>query len=281
MNLRKRASLGLVVILIAATLGIFAYVMANGSTPVGPTPTSSIVVNELDVLAVGTVSATNIDSLDFTDGNFSVSESPDGEANISLANSVTLVDEISADEFIFNGDTTSCPTTSDRLLQTAAGEISFCARGDVRFRFDTNANGTNCFQAIAETANTILRACEGSTADFIENDGVVRTLVQTSASCVDDTVGASIPLIQLTPTQSYARINVGDPDGCDLEITETGASEGSLLTVINCCQTNSLIINEIANQVMTQGAAVTLGRYDSASFIYINDRWVMTATSNN
>lgn len=271
----------ILIVMIAAIAAVVLYWAANSSNPIGPAPVSSIAVNDLDVLAVGTPIATNVDALDFADGNFTVSESPAGEANISLANSVTLVDEISADEFIFNGDTTSCPTTSDRMIQTAAGEIAFCARGDIRFRFDTNANGTNCFQAIAETTNTILRACEGSTADFIENDGVVRTLVQTSASCVDDTVGASIPLIQLTPTHSYARINVGDPDGCDLEITETGASEGSLLTVINCCQTNSLIINEIANQVMTQGAAVTLGRYDSASFIYINDRWVMTATSNN
>jgi len=158
--MRRRASIGLVIILIAATIGIFAYVMANGSAPIGPP-----------------IPASNVFSKIIT---------------------ATIQQEV-------------CPN-----------------------------NGSG---------------------------------------------GVPEP-ITIVPLTSYLQVQVSDPDGCTLTISHAAAAPGQMLMISNCCITNPLVIPEIANEQMTNGSSISVGRYDTAMFLYINaptttNRWVELSFSNN
>jgi len=107
----------------------------------------------------------------------------------------------------------------------------------------------------------------------------VQTLTLTDDGTANDT---------LTPTATYVRVdadetaNVGIPD---LTISETGAKDGQLLIIVNNEQDgneDTLTITNSAGVIQLPGATnLTLGPNDSVTLMYMNDRWVTLAASNN
>lgn len=98
----------------------------------------------------------------------------------------------------------------------------------------------------------------------------------------DDTVGASSPSANLTPTASYHEINCQDGDGCTVTIKETNAKSGDTLTVVNI-SANTVTMADSVNEV--NGSTPALGEDDSATYIYTTNKgdnlWVQTGLSNN
>ena len=108
----------------------------------------------------------------------------------------------------------------------------------------------------------------------------VQTLTLTDDGAANDT---------LTATASYIRVDQDETnDGSvpDVTLSETGAKDGDIIIITNneLDGTNgtTFTISDAAGVVNVPGAGpATLGPEDTISFIYMNDRWVSLATSDN
>jgi len=176
-NLRKRASLGLVVILIAATLGIFAYVMANGSTPVGP-PIPSPTGSSLDISVLGTPVVTSATEIDYTDGNICVVDAGGGVAETELCEDITIVDRL------------SITTANGEYIDVGGGsgaDLLFSGRDSFQFMLDNNNNTANsdlCIRANA-VATDIWCVDESGELTLATLDGDLNTFVDIKPDSFD------------------------------------------------------------------------------------------------
>lgn len=83
----------------------------------------------------------------------------------------------------------------------------------------------------------------------------------------------------LTPTSSNIQITCNDPNGCTATMIETGAVDGNTIQIVNV-SANAVNFADSAGVSELTGA-VALGQYDSLTLMYVSDRWVETAASNN
>jgi hypothetical protein len=175
MNLRKRASLGLVVILIAATLGIFAYVMANGSTPVGP-PIPSPTGSSLDISVLGVPVVTSATEIDYTDGNICVVDAGGGIAETELCEDVNIADRLSI--HTVDGEYIDIIGTANLL---------FSGRDGFNFMLDNNNNTSNSTLCIRANAVETNRWCvdESGNITLATIDGDLNTFVDIKPDSFD------------------------------------------------------------------------------------------------
>lgn len=140
---KQRASIALIVILIAATIAIVSYVMTNGTNPIGPSPvtpgSSDIIVSMESTPVIVT------DEINFSDGNICAVAAA-LIADVSLCDDITIVDRL------------SLTTTDQEFIDiTGAATMFFSTRDNVVFMLDNNNNTPGadlCIQGSGVTTDT-------------------------------------------------------------------------------------------------------------------------------
>ena len=100
-----------------------------------------------------------------------------------------------------------------------------------------------------------------------------------SAQTVADNGSGTAATGTVTVLKSYVELTCSDANGCDMTLSETGAREGMVLVVVNV-SANTCNFADTAGVSETAGTFAA-GQYDVISYVYIGDRWVETARSNN
>ncbi len=266
-------------------------------------------VNTLEANAAFTVDDTYnqliIDTTDNVVGGLQVKlDDAAGSAELSVRDSGSvLVASIDSDgnalfdgTFGVNGNTTLGDTSGDTItftgrvnsdiLPSAASTIdigSATAEFDEVYVADNNGIkfGLDQDAVLAYDEATDDRTeLTGSGASLFIEDRLslgVQTLTLTDDGTANDT---------LTPTASYVRIDVNETANGgtpDLVLSETGVKDGDILIIVNNEQDGShdtFTITESAG-VYETGTLAAFGPNDTITFIYMNDRWVQLAYSNN
>jgi len=132
------------------------------------------------------------------------------------------------------------------------------------------------YEAGASTGNIMV--FNRTSADVSIN---VNDLVRTSSTLTisDDGAASSLPSATLTPDTSFCKIDCQDPDGCNVDISESGAADGAELTIVNI-SANTVNISDSAGVTELAGN-FAMGQWDSLSLIYVTDRWVEVSRSDN
>lgn len=106
-------------------------------------------------------------------------------------------------------------------------------------------------------------------------------IIETSSAITinDNGVGSSAATYTLTPQTGHVKITCSDADGCTVTLGEGNAADGERLTVTN-------VGTNVANFADTSGVtdtagAFAAGQWDAITYLYVTDRWVETARSNN
>lgn len=108
------------------------------------------------------------------------------------------------------------------------------------------------------------------------------SLGRTDMTIADNGVPTSSPTQTLEPASSYVEVTCNDLDGCTVSMSEAASvKEGNIVIIVNV-GTNNVTMQQNTNVSMwAGGAALVLGPNDTATAIYIGDRWVQMAASNN
>lgn len=99
----------------------------------------------------------------------------------------------------------------------------------------------------------------------------------------DDGAGTN-RAVTVTPTSSFITLDCQDTNGCDVTMSETGATSGSsvCITAIGAGGASNFAdsagVSELAGAFAAGGSG---GGYDSVCMLYVSDRWVETSRSNN
>jgi hypothetical protein len=100
------------------------------------------------------------------------------------------------------------------------------------------------------------------------------------ARTIASTGNASPATLTLNPNSSYVEITCNDPDTCDITMDEAvPVRQGNVVTIVNLT-TNVVDFADTAN-VSELAGAFAAGQYDTITLIYLSDRWVELARSNN
>jgi hypothetical protein len=99
------------------------------------------------------------------------------------------------------------------------------------------------------------------------------------ALTVADSGDGSAATATLTPTSNVVLITCSDSDGCTITMGETGMVSGMVVRVVNM-SANACAFADTSGVSETTGS-ISLGQYDSLSFVYASDRWVELGASNN
>lgn len=130
MSNKRYGAITIFVILLAATIGIIAYVMANGSNPIGPSTPSDA---SLDVEINGTVVVDDVSAINYNDGNICVTPSAN-TAITRFCSSVTIADDITVTDRIQIG------SSSEYFEISGAASIFGTTRDSVVIMLDSNNN---------------------------------------------------------------------------------------------------------------------------------------------
>ncbi|HEX7456555.1 MAG TPA: hypothetical protein VF303_03750 [Candidatus Nanoarchaeia archaeon] len=95
----------------------------------------------------------------------------------------------------------------------------------------------------------------------------------------DDGVGSSPATGTLEIGTSFTQVQCDDPDGCDVTLGETNASDGDILAIVNA-STNTANFADTAD-VSELAGAFAAGEWDTLTLLYEFDRWVELSRSNN
>jgi hypothetical protein len=91
--------------------------------------------------------------------------------------------------------------------------------------------------------------------------------------------GGTASSVTVTVLLSYVALTQNDADGCAITLSETGARDGALLTIVNISSNSATIADSSGVQELYGGTTITLAQYSSAAFIYRSDRWVAVSSS--
>lgn len=111
----------------------------------------------------------------------------------------------------------------------------------------------------------------------LEVNGIISNSVQSVT--IADTADANPATHTLTPSSSYIEITCNDADTCDITMDETGAVQGSMVTIINV-SANVVDFADTAG-VSELAGAFAAGQWDVISLRYASDRWIEVGRSNN
>lgn len=112
------------------------------------------------------------------------------------------------------------------------------------------------------------------------SNGLVRHTAQ-ALSVADNVMdgGTHTATATLTVTSGYVECSCSDEHGCDIAMSETGATEGDRVSIVNvgtnsCAFADSPGVSELAG-------AFTAGAGDAITLIYNGSAWVELGRSNN
>ncbi len=108
--------------------------------------------------------------------------------------------------------------------------------------------------------------------------GIRRDSVQSVT--VPDSGGPGNASFTVTPTSSYIEVTCNDGTGCDATMSEAGAQQGQIVTIVNITAAASV---DFADSVGVQeiAGAFSLGQWDCITLRYTSDRWIEVSRSNN
>ncbi len=106
---------------------------------------------------------------------------------------------------------------------------------------------------------------------------VIETRQQVSVP--DNAVGASPAAFTLTPSSGFIELTCLDPDGCTATVSETGAVMGATVRIVNISAPAVSFAD--TGGVTELAGAFSMGQYDTLSLLYLSDRYVELARSNN
>lgn len=109
--------------------------------------------------------------------------------------------------------------------------------------------------------------------------GVVGRMSSVETVTVADSGNGSAATATLNPTANVVLLVCNDTDGCTVTMGETGAVEGTLVTIV-ATTANASAFADTSGVSETTGA-LSLGIHDSLQLVYANARWVEVALSNN
>lgn len=95
----------------------------------------------------------------------------------------------------------------------------------------------------------------------------------------DNGNGGTTATLTLNPASGIVEITCNDANGCDVTMGETGVLDGTPVRIYNI-SANTVNFADTSGVSELTGA-VALGQYDSLTITYVQDRWIMDATSNN
>lgn len=99
-----------------------------------------------------------------------------------------------------------------------------------------------------------------------------------TVTILDDGAGTS-PGTTITPTASLVLVDCQDANNCTATMGESGITSGQLASII-VTSVNTVAFSDAAG-VSELAGAFTAGAYDALSLVYVTDRWVEYARSNN
>lgn len=117
-------------------------------------------------------------------------------------------------------------------------------------------------------------ATKAARVDF---HGFYLTPVQT-LTVADDGAGTAATAT-LTPTSQYVNCTCNDANSCAITMGETGVQDGTTVEIVSSTATACTFADTAG--VTELSGALTLGQYDTLRLIYLSDRWVQLATTNN
>ncbi len=82
----------------------------------------------------------------------------------------------------------------------------------------------------------------------------------------------------LTPTSNYVQVNPSS--NATITLGESGVVDGTVVRIVNIHATNTAAFADTST-VSELTAGMTLGQYDTLTIMYVVDRWVELARSNN
>lgn len=119
-----------------------------------------------------------------------------------------------------------------------------------------------------------------SGTDLVLANGLVRHTAQ-ALSVADNVMdgGTHTATATLTVTSGYVECTCSDGDGCDITMSESGATEGDKVSIVNvgtntCAFADSAGVSELAG-------AFSAGAADAITLIYNGSAWVELDRSNN
>lgn len=207
-----------------------------------------------------------------------------------------------SDYFKSNGTTISTPGS----LEATDGILVTLGIGNVQVRAPPANGGGNFYNpyygaAIDGTpvddasaigvrlgSNTTLTTAGGNVATFhngstatkaarVDFHGFFLTPVQT-LTVADDGAGTAATAT-LTPTSQYVNCTCNDANSCAITMGEGGVQDGTVVEIISSTATACTFADTPG--VSELSGALTLGQYDTLRLLYLSDRWVQLATTNN
>ena len=177
---------------------------------------------------------------------------------------------------------TAAGATNGDITLTAADDLSILggSAGSI-LNFGTNNHGnainigTNNTTADTINIGSALDTTNIVSETVFDNSANVSYTAQAITEA-DDGNGTS-PTTTITPTSTFVRYTCGDGNGCNITLSETGARDGQTLVIIQMVGSGTLA----DTSGVIESAGTVLAQYDSAGFVYANDRWVQLYTNNN
>ncbi len=161
-------------------------------------------------------------------------------------------------------------TTSLLVLETSAGTdvLTVSAAGNTVIAGTTDQQGN-----VSDSSGTWTVADDASVTGALGIDGVVTAnsdLIVDDVFNIDDTAYTLSGTQTLTPTASYYAINAGGI--LTLTLGTSGVAAGDILIISNASANNVNIPH--TNMFSSTGAALDLGQYDVAAFLFDGTRWL-------
>lgn len=171
-------------------------------------------------------------------------------------------------------------STAARLLHIEASDtpvVKITDSGTASTYLFVNATGLH-LNTDTGGINLGLGAPEADSIKATLNSTGVLSHVVTTLTIADDGAGTS-PAGTITPASNYIEIDCQDANNCTASLSETGAVEGSRIS-IEVISTGTVAITDTAG-VSEMSGNFTMGQYDVINFHYNGSQWTEESRSNN
>jgi hypothetical protein len=125
-------------------------------------------------------------------------------------------------------------------------------------------------------ANTLDQQLSSVTANAILAGKVIAT---SQAVTVADSGNGSAATATVTPSSSFIELTCSDADGCTMTMSETGATDGQVVTIVNVSANAATFAD--TSSVTEAAGSFAAGQWDAITYRYVVDRWVEVSRSNN
>lgn len=98
--------------------------------------------------------------------------------------------------------------------------------------------------------------------------------VVSSVTTASNGGGTAASATLTTSEVSYIEHTCSDTDGCTLTLSESGAKQGQLLTVVNVSSNTDTFADSSGVQELAGGTSFAAAQWQSIMFQYVTDRWV-------